>query len=186
MNKTGYFTHADCWKHEMGPGHPECPERLDAIEKQLQTSDVLEWLDRREAPLEEYPELVSLRDTGEENYYHFYNDVLAKLLPRRILSADPPPLRANPGSLRAATMPAPAGRIAAEVGLPAPGTMPPVLAAGARGAVAVAVSAAAGCATVCAGRCGGTLDGRPATSRTPSGVMTPSGVGRIIPAESNW
>jgi hypothetical protein len=29
--------------------------------------------------LEEYPELVSLRDTGEENYYHFYNDVLAKL-----------------------------------------------------------------------------------------------------------
>ena len=33
----------------------------------------------RDAPLEEYPELVSLRDTGEENYYHFYNDVLAKL-----------------------------------------------------------------------------------------------------------
>ena len=35
--------------------------------------------DLRDAPLEEYPELVSLRDTGEENYYHFYNDVLAKL-----------------------------------------------------------------------------------------------------------
>ena len=33
----------------------------------------------RTAPLEEYAELVSLRDTGEENYYHFYNDVLAKL-----------------------------------------------------------------------------------------------------------
>ena len=33
----------------------------------------------RDAPLEEYKELVSLRDTGEENYYHFYNDVLAKL-----------------------------------------------------------------------------------------------------------
>ena len=33
----------------------------------------------RDATLEEYPELVSLRDTGEENYYHFYNDVLAKL-----------------------------------------------------------------------------------------------------------
>ena len=51
MNKTGYFTHSDCWKHEMGPGHPECPERLDAIEKQLQTSDVRDLLDRREAPL---------------------------------------------------------------------------------------------------------------------------------------
>ena len=35
--------------------------------------------DLRDALLEEYPELVSLRDTGEENYYHFYNDVLAKL-----------------------------------------------------------------------------------------------------------
>ena len=33
----------------------------------------------RSAPLEEYAELVSLRDTGEENYYHFYNDILAKL-----------------------------------------------------------------------------------------------------------
>ena len=51
MNKTGYFTHADCWKHEMGPGHPECPERLDAIEKQLGLSDVRDLLDRREAPL---------------------------------------------------------------------------------------------------------------------------------------
>jgi len=29
--------------------------------------------------VEEYAELVSLRDTGEENYYHFYNDILAKL-----------------------------------------------------------------------------------------------------------
>ena len=33
----------------------------------------------RDASLEEYSQLVSLRDTGEENYYHFYNDVLAKL-----------------------------------------------------------------------------------------------------------
>lgn len=33
----------------------------------------------RGKPVEEYQELISLRDTGEENYYHFYNDVLAKL-----------------------------------------------------------------------------------------------------------
>ena len=31
------------------------------------------------APLEEYPELISLRDTGEGNYFHFYSDALAKL-----------------------------------------------------------------------------------------------------------
>ena len=51
MNKTGYFTHTDCWKHEMGPGHPECPERLDAIERQLLASGLADLLDRREAPL---------------------------------------------------------------------------------------------------------------------------------------
>ena len=51
MNKTGYFTHADCRKHEMGPGHPECPERLDAIEDRLLMTGVADVLDRREAPL---------------------------------------------------------------------------------------------------------------------------------------
>ncbi len=50
MNKTGYFTHPDCRKHEMGPGHPECPERLDAIEDRLLASGVGDALDRREAP----------------------------------------------------------------------------------------------------------------------------------------
>jgi acetoin utilization deacetylase AcuC-like enzyme len=51
MNKTGYFTHPDCRRHEMGPGHPECPERLDAIEDRLLISGVIDALDRREAPL---------------------------------------------------------------------------------------------------------------------------------------
>jgi len=35
----------------MGPGHPECPERLDAIEDRLLASGVGDALDRREAPL---------------------------------------------------------------------------------------------------------------------------------------
>ena len=51
MNATGYFTHEDCWKHEMGPGHPECPERLDAIEDRLLISGVGDALQRRKAPL---------------------------------------------------------------------------------------------------------------------------------------
>ena len=49
MNKTGYFTHPDCWKHEMGAGHPECPERLDAIENRLLVSGVGDALVKREA-----------------------------------------------------------------------------------------------------------------------------------------
>jgi acetoin utilization deacetylase AcuC-like enzyme len=34
----------------MGPGHPECPERLDAIEDRLLISGVGDALERREAP----------------------------------------------------------------------------------------------------------------------------------------
>ena len=51
MNATGYFTHKDCWKHEMGRGHPECPERLDAIEDWLLATGVKDALDCREAPI---------------------------------------------------------------------------------------------------------------------------------------
>jgi acetoin utilization deacetylase AcuC-like enzyme len=50
VNKTGYFSHPDCWKHEMGAGHPECPERLSAIEDRLLISGVGDALERREAP----------------------------------------------------------------------------------------------------------------------------------------
>jgi acetoin utilization deacetylase AcuC-like enzyme len=51
MNATGYFTHKDCRLHEMGGGHPECPERLDAIEDRLLITGVGDALERREAPL---------------------------------------------------------------------------------------------------------------------------------------
>ena len=51
MGKTGYFTHRDCWKHEMGQGHPECPERLDAIEDRLLVTGVADALERGEVPL---------------------------------------------------------------------------------------------------------------------------------------
>ena len=49
MSATGYFTHRDCWKHEMGAGHPECPDRLDAIEDRLLITGLDHALQRREA-----------------------------------------------------------------------------------------------------------------------------------------
>ncbi len=50
MNKTGYFTHPDCHQHEMGAGHPECPERLQAIDQRLLASGVMDALEALEAP----------------------------------------------------------------------------------------------------------------------------------------
>jgi acetoin utilization deacetylase AcuC-like enzyme len=32
---TGYFTHSACRRHDMGEGHPECPQRLSAIDDHL-------------------------------------------------------------------------------------------------------------------------------------------------------
>jgi len=56
MAGTGYYTHPDCWRHEMGAGHPECPQRLGAIEDRLLITGLDMALQRREpapAPLAE-------------------------------------------------------------------------------------------------------------------------------------
>ncbi len=46
----------------MGRGHPECPERLDAIEDRLLISGVGDALDRREAPQATMPQLELAHD----------------------------------------------------------------------------------------------------------------------------
>ena len=51
VSPTAFITHADCLKHDMGSGHPECPQRLAAIEDQLIASGVGPHLARYDAPL---------------------------------------------------------------------------------------------------------------------------------------
>jgi acetoin utilization deacetylase AcuC-like enzyme len=51
VTKTGYFSHPDSRRHEMGPGHPECPERLQAIEARLQDTGLVDALVCLEAPM---------------------------------------------------------------------------------------------------------------------------------------
>ncbi|TCW29608.1 histone deacetylase family protein [Gulbenkiania mobilis] len=48
---TAYLTHSDCLKHNMGVGHPECPERLSAIRDQLMAAQIFDFLQEVEAPL---------------------------------------------------------------------------------------------------------------------------------------
>ncbi|HEX7890428.1 MAG TPA: histone deacetylase family protein [Ramlibacter sp.] len=59
MHKTGYFTHPDCRRHDMGRGHPECPERIDAIQDRMLASRLLDAVEQREAPLAS-PEVLEL------------------------------------------------------------------------------------------------------------------------------
>lgn len=57
MSGTGYYTHADCHRHEMGEDHPECPQRLDAIEDRLIASGLDVALTRMQAPQASLDEL---------------------------------------------------------------------------------------------------------------------------------
>lgn len=44
------YTHPACRLHAMGAGHPECPERLDAITDQLRASGLADLIEQRQAP----------------------------------------------------------------------------------------------------------------------------------------
>ena len=46
-----YITHSDCSRHEMGADHPECPERLGAINDMLLVKGLLDYMHPYDAPL---------------------------------------------------------------------------------------------------------------------------------------
>lgn len=48
---TAYITHRDCGLHNMGPHHPECPERLAAINDRLIAAGLDLYLQHHDAPL---------------------------------------------------------------------------------------------------------------------------------------
>jgi len=51
MAKTAYITHPDCRLHDMGSYHPECPQRLQAIDDYLLSQGVDTLLTPYDAPL---------------------------------------------------------------------------------------------------------------------------------------
>lgn len=62
---TALLSHRDCVRHEISPGHPECPERIDAINDQLKKQGLYDLLQHHEAP-EADKEHLALAHT--ENY----------------------------------------------------------------------------------------------------------------------
>lgn len=106
MGKTGYFTHRDCWLHEMGPGHPECPARLDAIEDRLLITGVGDALARYEAPLASLAEVELAHDPMHIAALQGLTDRLEQELAAGGLSTassiPTPPSIATPSRLRCA------------------------------------------------------------------------------------
>jgi acetoin utilization deacetylase AcuC-like enzyme len=61
---TAIYTHPDCKRHEMGSWHPECPERLQAIQDQLIASRIDDLLDHREAPEADLADIARVHTPG--------------------------------------------------------------------------------------------------------------------------
>jgi acetoin utilization deacetylase AcuC-like enzyme len=59
---TGLFTHPACSAHEMGSWHPECPQRLAAIQDQLIATGLAQHLHYVEAPVAPIEALVRAHD----------------------------------------------------------------------------------------------------------------------------
>lgn len=55
---TAFITHRDCWKHDMGAHHPECPERLDAINDRMIAAGLDIHLEYHDAPLAQMEQLL--------------------------------------------------------------------------------------------------------------------------------
>ncbi|MRR50725.1 MAG: histone deacetylase family protein [Rhodocyclaceae bacterium] len=51
MTSTAFITHRDCWAHDMGSHHPECPDRLGAINDRLIAAGLDLYLSFHDAPL---------------------------------------------------------------------------------------------------------------------------------------
>ncbi len=74
--QTAYFTHPLCLKHLNGKHHPECPERIGAIEDQLIASGLLDYLQHHDAPQATLAQLLRVHEGA-------YMDHIAALVPAR-------------------------------------------------------------------------------------------------------
>ncbi len=96
---TAFLSHPDCRRHDMGAGHPECPQRLDAIEDWLIASGLDVALARHEAPLAALSDVELAHTHG---YVTEIRDVLEAVAASGECRAIDPDTIANPYTWRAA------------------------------------------------------------------------------------
>ena len=106
--QTAFITHSDCLRHEMGSYHPECPDRLTAIEDRLIASGLGAHLARYEAPL---VERVALTRVHTQQYVDF----VESLSPHQGYSQLDPDTAMNAWSLTAARRAAGAAVLATDL-----------------------------------------------------------------------
>lgn len=108
MTMTALITHADCARHEMGSYHPECPQRLAAIQDHLIAQGLDAYLVPYEAPL-------VTREALERVHDPHYLDGLWQSAPVTGLVHLDPDTAMNPATLDAAQRAAGAGVLAVDL-----------------------------------------------------------------------
>jgi len=99
---TAYITHSDCLRHEMGAGHPECPDRLVSVNEHMRSSGLLEHLRVLDAPLADPADLKRV-------HHPAYVDLIFEHAPTEGYVQLDPDTAMNPYTLAAARRAAGAG-----------------------------------------------------------------------------
>ena len=96
---TAYYSHPACRTHDMGPGHPESPQRLDAIADHLIATGLGLALTHREAPRATEEQLARAHTQGHVAQLRGFMEQVERLGERRRVDSD---TVAGPGSWAAA------------------------------------------------------------------------------------
>jgi acetoin utilization deacetylase AcuC-like enzyme len=105
---TAYITHPSSRLHEMGAGHPECPERISAIQDHLLMRGLLDLMPPYDAPAATHEQLMRVHDA-------LYIAELEAKSPRTGYCQVDPDTAMNPHTLDAAYHAAGASVLAAEL-----------------------------------------------------------------------
>ena len=105
---TAFYSHPECRLHDMGPGHPECPERLDAISDHLLAQGIMSLLIPYDAPLATVDQLQRAHTA------HHVSELLAAAPSEGYLHVDPDTAM-NPYSMKAALRAAGAAVLATDL-----------------------------------------------------------------------
>lgn len=102
MSLTAFITHKDCWLHDMGAHHPECAERLSAINDRLIAAGLDLFLSFHDAPVASVDELARAHPRS------YVEGLLANVPEHGIRHLDPD-TAVGPGTMKAAVRSAGAG-----------------------------------------------------------------------------
>jgi acetoin utilization deacetylase AcuC-like enzyme len=105
---TAFITHRDCMQHDMGAHHPECPERLSAINDRLIAAGLDMYLAFHDAPLATMEQLLRAHPRS-------YIEMLEESAPQHGVVHVDPDTAMSPGTWKAALRAAGAGVLATDL-----------------------------------------------------------------------